>query len=254
MKKSIFLFFIFYSFTLVAKKKEEPTQPLLQDEVARPKKNSPFYIGGNWGLSYQVTDLDGTQDNGYLLLGIHPFTLECFLGYQLWWFRFETSFLFRPMKKYQMRYEADDETRAFLIMDYEAIVSTYGVNFKLLFDMMSIKTYFNPYLGAGVALTGTNLKTWSETEKREKNDAVRIVPGKTTSGLALLGIVGNSFPISNKVNLQFQYQFTFLQGIATKDKAEKINLNGDELAKAKALPLEGYIISSDFLFGARYSL
>jgi opacity protein-like surface antigen len=252
--KIIFYFLFFCSFTLFAEKKEEPIEIPLKEDIAKPKKNSPFYIGGNWGLSYQVTDLDVTLDNGNLLLGVHPFTLEFFLGYHLWWFRFETSFLFRPMKKYQMRYESEDKTRKFLIMDYEAVVSTYGFNFKLLFDLMSIKTYFNPYLGAGVALTGTHLKTWSETEKREKNDAVRIVPGKVTSSLALLGIVGNSFPISNKVNLQFQYQFTFLQGIETKEKATTRNLYGDELNKRKALPLKGYIFSSDFLFGARYSL
>lgn len=254
MMKIIFCFFIFCSFNLFAAIKEDSVEIPREDKIANPKKNSPFYIGGNWGLSYQMTDLDLTEDNGYLRLGIHPLVLEFLFGYKLWWFRFETSFLFRPMKKYQMRYEAEDDTRSFLILDYEAVVSTYGFNFKVLFDLMRIKTYFNPYMGAGVALTGTHLKTWSETEKREKNDAVRIVPGKVTSSIALLGVLGNSFPLNDKVSLQFQYQFTFLQGMKTQEKATTKNLQGDELAKEKALPLEGLIISSDFLFGARYSL
>lgn len=219
-----------------------------------PRKKSPFYVGGNWGMAYQVTDLDVTQDNNYLQLGLHPFVLEAFAGYRLWWFRFEGSFLYRPMKKYKMSYEASDENRSFLVLDYEVAVSTYALNFKVFFDMLSFKTYFNPYFGVGVSLAGTQLKSWSETEKREKNNASRVIPGKAVSSLALLGIIGNSFPLTDKVDLQLQYQFTFLQEMATQDKASFQDLSNDSLNKLKAPPLEGLIVTSDFLLGARYSL
>lgn len=224
-------------------------------ENKKSKSKTPFYLGLHLGLSHQMTDLERTLENDYIQLGLSPFNYQISAGYKLWRFRFETSFIHRLPYTFEVSYELGNDSRK--TIDYEAPISSYAFEFKFIYDVLSFKTYVNPFVVLGLGFAHTDLGSWKETEKEmnKPEEAIsREVLGKGINSTVILGGLGNSFPINESFTLDLSVQLTFLQGMETIDKTTSKLPKGIEWDGDKALPLDGFLVIYDLLFGLRYQI
>ena len=248
----IFLFLLSSSSFALVKKEIKILDEKAQEENFKKDKIG-VYLGLNLGPSYHMTSLDQTTDNNFLHLGFHPFTYEFFVGYKIWRFRVETSFLHRATKTFMSRYEVEHKESGLRFLDYEATMSSHAFALKFYYDIFKFTNYVNPFILLGLSLATTNLKTWIETDVSSGRAALE-VDGKSTTSKAVLGGLGNSFVISDEISVQVLSQLTFLQSMATEDESN-IELPEDlEWSQSRPLPREGLHIIVDFLVGLKYEI